>query len=134
MIATLLAALALQVPSAAELRERHCDAPEAQQDMNFCANADFQRADADLNRAYREAIAGVQAGDRQIDRRYDQSPSSEALLRAAQRAWVVFRDAQCAAEADGEARGGSMEPMVYDGCRTQLTRARIAQLRADPER
>ena len=129
MIATWLAALALQVPSAVELREHHCGAPEAQQDMNFCANSDFQRADVDLNREYRAAIAAAQVGDREIDRRYDQQPTGEAMLRAAQRAWVAFRDAQCAFEANGEARGGSMEPMLYDGCRTQLTRARIAQLR-----
>jgi uncharacterized protein YecT (DUF1311 family) len=41
---------------------------------------------------------------------------------------VTFRDAQCQGESY-EARGGSMQPMLYQGCRATLTRARTAELR-----
>ena len=128
MIATLLMALALQNSLDAQAREHNCDAPMAQMDMNFCADLDFQRADAELNRVYRESIAGERQADRELDRTYDQRPSNETVLREAQRAWVAFRDAQCTYEANAEARGGSMEPMVDSACRARLTRERIAQL------
>ena len=54
------------------------------------------------------------------------------LLRrnAAQRAWVAFRDAQCAYESNAEARGGSMAPMVYSELR-RLARHYMARERPD---
>ena len=81
-------------------------------------------------RSIAERAAG-RPGDRP---RHDQRPTTEAVLRQAQRAWLTFRDAQCTYEGYGEARGGSMEPMVYSGCRARLTRERIAQLAAVGEK
>jgi uncharacterized protein YecT (DUF1311 family) len=129
MISTLLLALAVQGSFDARAREYRCSAPEnqSQMEMNMCAELDFERADADLNRLYREEVASAQQSDREIDAS-DRRPTSEAVLRQAQRAWLTFRDAQCTYEGYGEARGGSMEPMVYSGCRARLTRERIAQL------
>jgi uncharacterized protein YecT (DUF1311 family) len=132
MIGTLLLALALQGSLDARAREYHCRDPQAQLDMNMCAGIDFERADAALNAAWREAIAAARAADREIDRQSDQRPTEEAKLREAQRAWLLFRDAECTVEGYEEARGGSMEPMVYSGCRARLTRERIAQLRPQP--
>lgn len=133
MISTLLLALALQGSLDAQAREHQCNDAQTQMDMNFCAEIDFERADAELNAAWREAVAGARAGDREIDRQSDQRPTVEAKMREAQRAWLIFRDAQCTVEGYGEARGGSMEPMVYSGCRARLTRERIVQLRGSPE-
>jgi uncharacterized protein YecT (DUF1311 family) len=102
--------------------------------MNYCAGQDFERADAELNTAYRTAIAGAQEADREYARvtqgneGRDSGPGEEASLREAQRAWVAFRDAHCQGESY-EARGGSMQPMLYQGCRATLTRARTAELR-----
>lgn len=102
--------------------------------MNYCAGQDFERADVELNAAYRTAIASAQEADREYARitqgneGRDSGPGEEASLREAQRAWVTFRDAQCQGESY-EARGGSMQPMLYDGCRATLTRARTAELR-----
>jgi uncharacterized protein YecT (DUF1311 family) len=129
MISTLLLALAVQGSFDARAREYRCSAPEnqSQMEMNMCAELDFERADAQLNIIYREEIAGARQGDREIDSS-DHRPTSEAVLRQAQRAWLAFRDAHCTYEGYGEARGGSMEPMVYSGCRARLTRERIAQL------
>lgn len=125
MIATLLTAL-LATQSAGEA-EWNCADPRAQNEMNACAAIDFESADAALNDAWRELIAGAREADREIDRRYDRRPTSEARLREAQRAWLVFRDSHCSYESY-ESRGGSMEPMLYQGCRAALTRARIRQL------
>ena len=128
MISTLLMVLALQGSLDAQARQFNCSNPQAQMEMNACADIDFQRADAELNRVYRDSIAAERQADRELDRTYDHGPSNESILRDAQRAWVAFRDAQCIHEANGEARGGSMEPMVYSICQARLTRERIAQL------
>jgi uncharacterized protein YecT (DUF1311 family) len=109
----------------------NCENPQAQQEMNYCAAQDFERADAELNAEYRRAIAAAQATDRE-EATYrvegDNRPGEEATLREAQRAWVAFRDAHCRLEGY-EARGGSMEPMLYSGCLATLTRARTTELR-----
>lgn len=125
MIVTLSLALLAAQPGAAP--EWNCADPRAQNEMNACAAIDFERADAALNAAWRGLIAGAREADREIDRRHDRRPTGEAKLREAQRAWLVFRDSHCTYEAY-ESRGGSMEPMLYHGCRAALTRARIRQL------
>ena len=129
MIASLLLALALQAAAAAQPDEPDCRDPQAQMEMNMCARLDFEAADRELNRVYREAIAGSRQSDRELDRQYDQRPGYEAVLREAQRAWVAYRDAQCRYEGYEEARGGSMEPMIFSGCSARMTRERTAQLR-----
>ena len=113
----------------------NCANPQAQQEMNYCAGQDSERADAELNTVYRTAIADAQRADREYARVTagatgpgDGGPGEEATLREAQRAWVSFRDAQCRMESF-EARGGSMQPMLDSGCRATLTRARTAELR-----
>ena len=107
----------------------NCDNPMAQIEMNACAAIDFEVADAELNAEYRRSIEQARLADREDIEPLpgDDRPGNEATLREAQRAWVAFRDAQCRFEGY-EARGGSMEPMLYDGCRATLTRARTRQL------
>ena len=129
MLVTTSALLALlQTP----YQDHQCDDPQTQPDINACAAIEFEQADAELNAAYREAIAEARAMDAEIDRNYDTRPTSEEKLREAQRAWLVFRDAHCVYEAYGEARGGSMEPMSYEVCRAALTRERTEQLGGPP--
>jgi uncharacterized protein YecT (DUF1311 family) len=125
ILAVMLALLGAQEP------QWNCADPQAQSEMNACAAIDFARADAELNAEYRAAIAHARASDRETSGRAegDDRPGDEATLREAQRAWVVFRDAHCRLEGY-EARGGSMEPLVYNSCRAEITRARTAQLRA----
>jgi uncharacterized protein YecT (DUF1311 family) len=101
---------------------------ESQAEMNMCARADFERADAELNRVWGEMIAAARAGDAEIDRSWDRRAGSEEVLREAQRAWITFRDAHCTFEGY-EARGGSMEPMLVSSCMARLTEDRTRQLR-----
>jgi uncharacterized protein YecT (DUF1311 family) len=131
MIATLLLALTLQASTDTQAPEPRCPDAQTQLDMNFCAERDFERADAELNRVYRQAIDGARQDDGGISAG-DHRPTAQAVLREAQRAWVTFRDAQCTFEGYAEARGGSMEPMVEALCRARLTRERTAQLRPQP--
>lgn len=92
-----------------------CDrSDDSQSMMNICADADYQAADAKLNAAYKELVS-----------RNDQA--SNKLLQTAQRAWIAFRDAECAyTTADSE--GGSIHPMEVSTCLMQLTNARTKQL------
>jgi len=51
--------------------------------MNKCFCQQYQKADAELNRVYQQLLAAGTGNPAFIDK-----------LKAAQRAWVVFRDAQ----------------------------------------
>ena len=131
MIATMIAAVAL-IGAQDAGDQPNCEDPQYQAEMNLCAVRDFETQDAELNRVWREVIAAARAADREIDREYDNRPTEEEMLRQAQRAWITFRDAHCTVEGYREARGGSMETMVYEGCRARLTEERIGQLMPPP--
>jgi uncharacterized protein YecT (DUF1311 family) len=94
-----------------------CEAPQTQAEMNTCAALEFHRTDAKLNTVYQQVL-------KRID------PSRLPKLRAAQRAWLAFRDAQCAFEGS-ESEGGTMQPTLVSGCKTEVTKARIEQLGAE---
>lgn len=85
-------------------------------EMNRESEASFSKADAELNRVYAKVIATL-------------DDEGRVKLKAAQRAWVAFRDAQAEFQMDSEARGGSMAPMIYSGVRASLTKDRITQLK-----
>ena len=108
----------------ASAQEVDCRNPMAQMEMTFCAEQDWMAADADLNEAYKAAMALLKGVD--ADLPADQQ-GAVAHLRAAQRAWITFRDEACAAEGY-LMHGGSAEPMVIYGCRAALTRARAEGL------
>jgi uncharacterized protein YecT (DUF1311 family) len=93
-----------------------CAHAMVQRDLNICADRDFRAADAQLNGAYRAAMARLDSDGR--DR-----------LRAEERDWIAGRDRHCNAEA-AEERGGSIFPMVYSGCLTEMTKARTKVLLA----
>jgi uncharacterized protein YecT (DUF1311 family) len=104
-------------------QEPDCSDPQNQAEMNQCAGRDAAEADEDLNLVYKQVVSHYEQMDRD-------SETTEGVkrLRAAQRAWVAFRDAQCSL-AGYEALGGSMETLLVAGCEAQLTKARAAELR-----
>ena len=57
-----------------------------------CLEADYAQADAELNAAWPKVTAKPPSGSDQAAQR--------DRIRAAQRAWIAFRDADCAARAD----------------------------------
>ena len=130
---SLLLAIAMLAAAQGE-NEIDCANAMAQIEMNICAGRAFERADAELNTLWREVIANARANDHSGEngRMEGDDRTEEGTLREAQRAWVTFRDAHCTWEGFSE-RGGSMEPMVVEECRTRLTRARIAELRGEGE-
>jgi len=129
MIAVLVAAGVLGAAQAAAA-QRNCDDPQTQAEMNLCASSDFERADDELNALWPQVIEAVRRADMELGPVSDGRVSGETRLREAQRAWITFRDAHCAV-VGYEARGGSMEAMLYNGCRARVTRERVEQLRSD---
>lgn len=107
-----LATLAVAGPS----RAADCTRATTQTDMNICAARSRAAADETLNATYGTLLKEPSMADR-LDR-----------LRAAERAWIGYRDAQCAFEGSGYA-GGSMQPLVIDGCAEALTQRRTAELK-----
>lgn len=87
---------------------------QSQQEMNRQAEADAAVADKKLNAAYQKAMA-------------DLDDEGKALLKASQRAWLAYRDAEAARVAD-EMRGGSAAPLLYAGTLATLTKERTARL------
>jgi uncharacterized protein YecT (DUF1311 family) len=81
-----------------------------------CMYSAFQKADRDLNKLYERTLLHLGTTD-------------QRNLRAAQRLWVQFRDADCSAEYHLYG-GGSGGPMAKSACLEAVTRQRMADLSA----
>ena len=103
--------------------EIDCPKAEAQQEMNFCTNKDFETADAELNAVWKKAKASAE----QMDVGQPDDKGAADSLLAAQRGWIAYRDGICDL-AGWEARGGSLEPMLVSGCLAEQTRKRTKEL------
>ncbi len=93
---------------------------QSQLEMNASGKAEFDSADAELNKSYREILQ---------KRRAD--TSFVVKFKRAQRAWVVFRDAHVDAiysAANARREYGSVYPSCRYGVLTALTRERVSQL------
>jgi uncharacterized protein YecT (DUF1311 family) len=105
-----------------------CNNAMNQSDMNQCAYLDFEKADKELNAVYKQAMKAQADLDKQsaeIDANY---VGAVKALKKAQRAWIDYRDGHC--EGVGyEAAGGSMQPMLIDGCKATLTQNRVKELK-----
>ena len=119
-----LSAAAVLMAAPVWAQDVDCSNAQTQMEMTFCAEQDWQTADADLNAAYAAAQKVMRAIDAGLPKA---EQGAEANLRAGQRAWVTFRDATCAAEGYAM-HGGSAEPMLIYSCRTRLTEQRGADL------
>ncbi|WP_434721972.1 lysozyme inhibitor LprI family protein [Mesorhizobium sp. RIZ17] len=91
-----------------------CAAAKTQADLATCTAGNAASADAGLNAVYK-ALAGRLA------------PADLERLRDAQRAWIPFRDKECAFRTQPYADGSVYSTLVAT-CKTELTKARLAQL------
>ncbi|WP_156379815.1 MULTISPECIES: lysozyme inhibitor LprI family protein [unclassified Rhizobium] len=121
--------LAATPAAAAGADEPDCNNATTQSDMTLCAQMDYDTADAALNAAYRKTLARAQAADKDLADLGDDMVGAVDALKTAQRAWIAYRDGQCAL-AGFEARGGTMEPMLVAGCLAELTTKRTEELDA----
>ena len=98
-----------------------CNPNGNQAELNACANESFARADKELNRVYQALLQKEVKNKTFINK-----------LRTAQKAWIVFRDAELEAmfACDDEPNicWGSMYPMSFLYAKEELTLQRTKKL------
>lgn len=107
----------LLLASAAALAPE-CQTTIIQSELNACAIQSLADADDALNNQWRITVAVYNA----------LSQADAERLRNAQRKWIAFRDAQCAAEWPWSI-GVSLDKMLYVFCLESLTRERTEELK-----
>jgi uncharacterized protein YecT (DUF1311 family) len=108
--------LTLNGAARAQTRKDPCANAQTQAEMNECQGREYKKADAALNAAYKQLVAKIE------------DEGERASLKAAQLAWIKYRDANCEFESYLN-KGGTMYSLVYDGCLTALTQERTRHLR-----
>ncbi|APH56580.1 Hypothetical protein GbCGDNIH6_7326 [Granulibacter bethesdensis] len=89
-----------------------------QMQLSQCAAQAAASADRTMNTLYQQLL-------KKID------PDSQQRLRAAQRAWIVYRDRECLFRTGGGPdQGGSIWPMINAQCLQTLTESRNHDLAA----
>lgn len=105
-----------------------CEDPSLlpQLEMNICLERFYQAADVELNRIWPEARATAKVFDADTPLGFEKG--ADAALLVSQRAWLAYRDSQCAL-AGFEARpGSSLHGMLLWTCMWELTDQRTKQL------
>lgn len=109
-----------------------CNAAQAAQDcsnavstvdMQECAQKSLKAADADLNTSYQKLLKRLSGTSAPGE---DNAASKRKLINA-QKAWIVFRDADCDAQYQAHI-GGTLRGLVSLGCKQQHTEQRTREL------
>ena len=127
-----LLVLAALVPAAGQGRavpDVDCRKPQGTPEISYCAERDFERADARLNAAYRAMLGRVDTG---TDFDAKAKASLKAAIQDAQRKWIAFRDADCREAIGQEWGSGTGGPYAVYTCMTEKTLARTKELESRP--
>lgn len=114
LLTALLIALAL--PAAARDLKQICQREDRGQ-IYDCLVDHHQRSDREMGRIYNALVAAMQGFE----------PEDVPRLRAAQRAWIAFRDADCEV-AKFRDRGGREELIYQAECLILRTQSRTSEL------
>ncbi|MEN4909956.1 lysozyme inhibitor LprI family protein [Rahnella bonaserana] len=87
-----------------------------QRELNDCAAQSYKNADREMNTAYKKVMDTLKS-----------SPEKSKALLQAQRAWLKFRDADCAF-LNSNSVGGSINAMNGALCLSELTTERTNSL------
>jgi uncharacterized protein YecT (DUF1311 family) len=109
-----------------------CPDATSQLDLNECYSKLYQSADTELNATYNNIVGFMKKNllVAQHDNNTTLVTHNEASLTkllAAQRAWLVYRDANCDS-VKFQYDGGSIQPMIWSECMADTTRQRITTL------
>lgn len=134
LIFSFAAVVCLNLPLRAEDADGNspvdCDKAISTQEMNMCANQYYENADITLNEVYKKAIAAIP--EMATDEPYDAKHWEEAL-RASQRAWVAYRDAECSNHIPMFWTGGTGATVEILSCLAEKTKARTKELQESYE-
>ena len=95
-------------------------------EMNYCGEQAYMKADAELNRVYQEIVKGI---DSQDDVEGDRRKSWKETLKAAQKAWIDFKEKDCGELIYLEWYGGTGAASASYGCMIQKTETRTKELK-----
>jgi len=120
--------LALILAMAPQQQERpNCKQPRNQVEINFCIYAEYERADAEMNRRWKKTLAITRSDPWLQQPKLHGAKSDAQLLVEAQRAWLRYRDAQCNFEE--RLMPGTGGPSTRSSCLATLTEERTKYLR-----
>lgn len=114
----ILASALSAVPSAINAQNLNCESPQTTLESKQCLGIELDAVDGELNRVYNALRA-------------DQDDEANELLKAAQRAWITYRDTECARVAD-VVRGGTLAGVLELSCHVDLTKTRTEELALNP--
>jgi uncharacterized protein YecT (DUF1311 family) len=97
-------------------RQGPCDKAETTVELNECAAKEYKLADAELNKTYKQVMARF--GDE----------GYKSALRESHLAWLKYRDLNCDFQSY-MSKAGSIHPIEYAFCRTEMTQARTSELK-----
>lgn len=112
-----LAFLAIMATTGAAAAQ-DCNAAQTQAAMTECVGEVYDAADRKLNETYK------QIADRLVD-----DPDTKASLKKAQRAWIIFRDAECEFT-NAQSVGGTLYGALITQCLADLTEQRAEMLQS----
>jgi uncharacterized protein YecT (DUF1311 family) len=108
-----------------------CEKLNSQAELNDCYGKAYQKDDARLNRIYHKAMESLQHDLAQAGSDQAQKQSAQAAiddLKAAELAWIKYRDLQCEA-ASQQYQGGTMASMIHSICMSMATEHRIDEIK-----
>ena len=97
--------------------------------MNQCLDREADAWDVVLNRLWPEVMTRAREVDAATDPAGPAIDSAAETLRSAQRAWIVFRDAECRHNYASWGRG-SFRDIAHAACRLDLTARRVIDFHA----
>ena len=115
-------ALSLLLSTTAFAGDIKCNHDGNQMEMNQCAADDYAAADKKLNATWKKLME-----------KFKNDKTAIAKLKAAQKAWIAFRDAEVDAmfacdEGDVSVCWGSMYPMLFNSELQSMTETRTERL------
>jgi uncharacterized protein YecT (DUF1311 family) len=122
--------LALMLAAAPPAHDRRCDSDQTN-DLIACASGELAAADAALNAEWKKAWAKAVEQDKNMDattRNGNGGITFSQALRASQRAWLSYRDAQCRF-VTYRSFGGRESRIYQAACRANLTQRRTQELK-----
>lgn len=123
-LAVVLFVAVISFPCFAQNSEQYrtcTDKAKTQAEMNACANKEAVRVDAELNNVYGALLSKAES-----------QPEAIAKIKAAERAWIAYRDAYIEAmypAKDKQTEYGSVYPTEADLLRAKLTKQQVTALR-----
>jgi uncharacterized protein YecT (DUF1311 family) len=126
-----------QQPAAQAAPANPCDYANTQAAMNQCSANEYHKADAHLNALYKTLMGMLEqdadeAQKEKNDALAKQATTAVEKLRAAQIAWMHYRDLHCDAVRQ-QFEGGTISSLEWSTCMTDLANHRIAEMKSGYE-